>query len=122
MAGTTSPQCGGPRNGYVEAYYTEQVNAIGAGHPNYGPQATSPEVKQYLQAPERLLLEEPDLVNNPPHYNQVPGVECIDVTKHFSFLRGNAIKYLWRAGHKGDIRQDLEKAIFYIRKELDELP
>ena len=63
-----------------------------------------------------------DVVNSPAHYkDRVPGIECIDVTKHFDFLRGNAIKYLWRAGSKDDTIQDLEKAIWYIKKEIDEL-
>lgn len=62
-----------------------------------------------------------DLVNHPPHYKQVPGVECIEVTEHFSFLRGNAIKYLWRAGAKGDELEDLRKAIWYIEREINNI-
>jgi len=63
-----------------------------------------------------------DPVNHPDHYTDVvPGVECIQVTEHFSFTRGNAIKYLWRAGAKGNLRQDLEKAKWYIQRELDSL-
>jgi len=60
-----------------------------------------------------------DMVNHPSHYTSVvPGIECIEVTQHFSFLRGNAIKYLWRADVKGRKRQDLEKARWYIDREL----
>lgn len=62
-----------------------------------------------------------EAVNHPPHYNQVPGIECIDVVEHFSFLRGNAIKYLWRAGAKGDVVTDLKKAAWYIQREIDNL-
>lgn len=57
-------------------------------------------------------------VNHPSHYNQVPGIECINVVEHFDFLRGNAIKYLWRAGSKGNLIQDLEKAKWYIDREI----
>jgi hypothetical protein len=32
------------------------------------------------------------------------------------FLRGNAIKYLARAGRKGDELQDLQKAMHYLEK------
>jgi DNA-directed RNA polymerase subunit F len=32
------------------------------------------------------------------------------------FLRGNAIKYLSRAGRKGDSLQDLKKALHYLEK------
>ena len=60
-------------------------------------------------------------VEHPKHYTAHPsGVECIQVTEHFSFLRGNAIKYLWRADHKGGI-EDLKKARWYIDREIANL-
>lgn len=60
-----------------------------------------------------------DNVNHPPHYNAHPsGVECIQVTEHMNFCIGNAVKYLWRAGLKGDALEDLEKAKFYIEREI----
>lgn len=60
-----------------------------------------------------------DLVNHPPHYTAHPsGVECIEITEHFNFCRGNAIKYLWRAGDKGDIIEDLKKARWYVDREI----
>lgn len=58
-------------------------------------------------------------VDHPKHYNQVPGIECIDVVEHFNFNRGNAIKYIWRAGDKGDIIEDLQKALWYIHREIE---
>lgn len=59
-------------------------------------------------------------VDHPKHYNQVPGgIECIDVVEHFNFNRGNAIKYIWRAGDKGDIVEDLQKALWYIQREIE---
>lgn len=61
-----------------------------------------------------------DLVNNPPHYNSHPsGVECIEITEHMNFNLGNAIKYIWRAGLKGDAVEDLKKAAFYIEREIE---
>ncbi len=66
----------------------------------------------------------PDLVNHPTHYTSDPsGVECIQITRHRSFNIGNAIKYLWRAGLKDSTAtvQDLEKAIFYIKDEINRL-
>jgi len=62
-------------------------------------------------------------VTHPKHYNQVPGIECIDVVRWFNFNRGNALKYLWRAGEKEPTKeiQDLEKAMFYIRDEIERL-
>lgn len=63
-----------------------------------------------------------DPVQRPEHYNVHPaGIECIDVVEHMSFNIGNAIKYLWRQGLKGDEQtqvQDLEKAIWYINREI----
>ena len=42
-----------------------------------------------------------DTVNHPKHYTSHPsGIECIQVTQHYDFCIGNAIKYLWRAGKK----------------------
>jgi hypothetical protein len=58
---------------------------------------------------------------NPSHYRTHPsGVECIQITEHMGFCEGNAIKYIWRAGRKigADRRQDLEKAIWYLQREL----
>ena len=56
---------------------------------------------------------------NPGHYKQHPsGVECIRITEHLDFCTGNAIKYLWRAGLKGDAVADLEKAKWYIERRI----
>lgn len=61
-----------------------------------------------------------DMVNNPSHYNQHPsGVECINIVEHMSFNIGGAIKYLWRADHKGDAIEDMGKAIFLIKREIE---
>lgn len=55
---------------------------------------------------------------NPEHYRRHPsGVECIEITEHFGFCLGNAIKYIWRADHKGGC-EDLAKAIWYLEREI----
>lgn len=60
-----------------------------------------------------------DKVNHPRHYTSHPsGVECIQITEHFNFNVGNAIKYLWRCGLKNDEIEDLEKARWYIEREI----
>jgi hypothetical protein len=60
-----------------------------------------------------------DPVNHPPHYTSHPsGIECITITEHMGFCIGNAVKYLWRADLKGNAIEDLEKAEFYIRREI----
>ena len=63
-----------------------------------------------------------DPVNHPGHYTKHPsGIECIQVTEHMNFCLGNAMKYIWRAGLKGDARQDLEKAKWYLDREIDRI-
>lgn len=60
-----------------------------------------------------------DPVNHPKHYTSHPsGIECIQVTEHFDFCTGSAMKYLWRAGLKQNKREDLEKAKWYIERLL----
>ena len=59
-------------------------------------------------------------VDHPSHYTSHPsGVECIQVTEHMNFCLGNAMKYLWRAGLKGDSVEDLRKAAWYIQREIE---
>lgn len=63
-----------------------------------------------------------DPVDHPKHYNADPsGVECIDVVEHRTFNVGNAMKYLWRAGLKGDLVEDLRKARWYIDREIQRI-
>ena len=60
-----------------------------------------------------------DPVNHPKHYTEHPsGVECIQITEHMGFCLGNAIKYVWRADLKGDAIEDLQKAVWYIEREI----
>jgi hypothetical protein len=69
-----------------------------------------------------LIAEEHDAVNHPQHYTSHPsGVECITVVEHFNFNRGNAIKYIWRAGEKGNEIEDLKKATWYVQREIDRI-
>jgi hypothetical protein len=55
---------------------------------------------------------------NPGHYRHPSGVECITITEHENFCIGNAIKYLWRADHKGHPIEDLRKARWYVDREI----
>ncbi len=64
--------------------------------------------------------DKPDLVNHPPHYTSHPsGVEAITVCEHMGFNVGNTMKYLWRAGLKGDALEDLKKAAWYLNREIE---
>ena len=82
------------------------------------------EEKQAFIRPEPKVEE--DVVLHPNHYAEadIPsGIECWDwyelamtaaeVTGHF---KGNALKYIFRAGKKGDAIEDLEKARNYLAR------
>jgi hypothetical protein len=60
-----------------------------------------------------------DMVNQPPHY-KTGGIETIDFieAKKLSYNLGNVVKYITRAKHKGDYMQDLEKAQWYLSREI----
>ena len=68
------------------------------------------------------LKADPSPVDHPDHYTSHPsGVEAIEITEYMSFCLGNAMKYIWRAGQKNDQIEDLEKAIWYLNREIDRL-
>ena len=60
-----------------------------------------------------------ETVNHPDHY-QGNSIEVIDIIEDFDigFHLGNALKYILRAGKKGDREEDLKKAIWYIEREI----
>ncbi len=60
-----------------------------------------------------------DKVNHPPHY-KVGGIETIDFieAKKLNYNLGNVIKYITRADHKGSRNEDLQKALWYLNREL----
>ena len=62
---------------------------------------------------------EVDMVNSPPHYT-AGGVETIDFieAKNLNYNLGNAVKYITRAGLKGNRVEDLQKAKWYIEREI----
>lgn len=63
-----------------------------------------------------------DPVNHPKHYTSHPsGIECIQVTEYMNFNLGNAIKYIWRAGDKGNLLEDLLKAQWYLNREIERI-
>lgn len=60
-----------------------------------------------------------DPVNHPTHYTSHPsGVEVIAITEHMGFCLGNAIKYILRADLKGNPIEDLQKAQWYLDREI----
>lgn len=57
---------------------------------------------------------------NPDHYSFPNGVEVIELTRHMDFLLGNVVKYVARAGRKGDRLTDLLKAQRYLQWAIED--
>lgn len=93
---------------YARQSFAEQVSVYMANHGlNDGEQL------------EKVLSADNDPINHPSHYTQYP-VEVIEITEHMNFNRGNAVKYIARAGHKDPKTEieDLKKAKWYITREI----
>jgi hypothetical protein len=68
------------------------------------------------------LAMKADMVNSPPHY-KTGGIEAIDYIQaklspeeFAGYCRGNALKYISRAGHKDAAAQEIGKAIWYLER------
>lgn len=63
-----------------------------------------------------------DPIHNPAHYTQgsIEAIEAIRAAlspeEYRGFLRGQMIKYVWRAPHKGEYEKDVEKARWYAAR------
>ena len=59
-------------------------------------------------------------VNHPSHYNSGK-IEAIDVIEDWglNFSLGCVVKYICRADYKGTTIQDLEKASWYLNREIN---
>ena len=59
----------------------------------------------------------------PKHYDNGLNYDVIDVCTDFNlnFNRGNVVKYICRAAHKGTELQDLKKCKDYIDREIETL-
>lgn len=71
------------------------------------------------RAKEKLFS---DVVNSPAHYTY-GGIETIDFieAKQLNYHCGNVIKYVSRAGKKGERLEDLRKAQWYLNREIERL-
>jgi len=70
--------------------------------------------------PSIVEIEPPaDPVNHPAHY-KAGGIETIDFieAKKLNYNLGNVVKYITRADLKGNRKQDLEKALWYLKREI----
>tara|TARA_A100001391_G_C5030026_1_gene268116 strand:- start:730 stop:1140 length:411 start_codon:yes stop_codon:yes gene_type:complete len=68
---------------------------------------------------EHPVFGDTNMVDNPPHYNN-GSIECIEAIEamlsrdeYIGYLRGNALKYMWRFRYKQKPFEDLRKARWY---------
>lgn len=91
----------------------------------------STKIKEYFPGISFSQLAEPehnmendkiDNVNSPKHYasGKIEVIEAIEDWK-LSHKRGDAVKYIARAGKKDSAKEieDLEKAVWYINREIE---
>ena len=81
------------------------------------------ETVQTIGEPEVKFVEEPkkeDVINHPSHYTRGT-IEVIDFIEdqQLPYHLGNVIKYIARAGHKGDKLEDLKKAQWYLARYIE---
>ena len=73
---------------------------------------------------EMQTEETANAVNHPSHYTdgKIEVIEFIE-DKGLNFHRGNAVKYIARAGKKNPAKEveDLQKAVWYINREIQRL-
>ena len=86
------------------------------------PKAPTQGVTHNVPVQIEMFEPTPDPVNHPAHY-KVGGIETIDFieAKKLNYNIGNVVKYLTRADHKGNRKQDLEKALWYLTREINSL-
>ena len=75
--------------------------------------------KRIAEIKIEMLEPAADPVNHPAHY-KAGGIETIDFieAKQLNYNLGNVVKYITRADFKGNREQDLEKALWYLKREI----
>lgn len=80
-------------------------------------------IAQTIGEPEvKAVPKNEDVVNHPSHYTR-GNIEVIDFIEdqQLPYHLGNVIKYIARAGHKGDKLEDLKKARWYLDRHINEV-
>jgi len=71
-----------------------------------------------------MMMKKPqsNWVNHPKHYggkdNPYEAIKVIEAW-NLNFNLGNVIKYISRSGKKDEVKQDLEKALWYLKREIE---
>lgn len=118
---------------YMKAEYEKRIEEFTSEEPHdsekpdvvYANQVASNEatMKAFFDEADTPPQPENDPVNHPSHYTAYKGLEIIDLTEQMNFNRGNAVKYIARAGLKDKEHEleDLEKAIWYTQREIQRI-
>ena len=80
-------------------------------------------IAQTIGEPEvKAVPKNEDVINHPSHYTR-GNIEVIDFIEdqQLPYHLGNVIKYIARAGHKGDKLEDLKKARWYLDRYIKEV-
>lgn len=81
-------------------------------------------INRPVYIPDELSVE--DTVDHPSHYggadNPYESIKVIEAWQ-LDFCLGNTVKYISRAGKKdpAKLREDLEKALWYLQRRIDQL-
>ena len=88
----------------------------------------TPQEWDYASALSKLSIRKtPDPVERPDHYNKgaIEAIEAIKASmpdnEFNGYLKGNALKYLWRYDYKGKPVEDLRKCKWYIERLIKEM-
>ena len=87
------------------------------------------EIKATVDDLADIFGHEEDIINKPNHYHKFK-IEVIEIIKILIegnhnykstniYYIGNVIKYIFRAGLKGDFKEDLRKARYYLDKVIE---
>lgn len=90
----------------------------------------TPEEWDTVRALNNLSIRKPkkvDPVEQPDHYNKgsIEAIEAIKASmpehEFRGYLKGNALKYLWRYDYKGKPVEDLRKCRWYVHRLIQEM-
>jgi prolyl-tRNA editing enzyme YbaK/EbsC (Cys-tRNA(Pro) deacylase) len=116
-------------NSVYQATYLAKKKAKTKPKSKWKAVAVSTSNKSVFQKPSTLapnavmsMALHADMVNHPSHY-KVGGIETIDFieAKNLGYNLGNVVKYITRADFKGNKLEDLQKAQWYLNREVSKL-
>ena len=117
----------GDYNGYIQLQEITLPNGVTYDTATMGDTGKIINIETYGDGGSHSDDKSEGRVSHPGHYTWVPGIECNKLTQHFNFNLGNALKYIYRCGHKSEGGlsdkekkvEDLMKAKQYIEFEIN---